>query len=574
MLLTWPLAGQLGSQLPFDAGFVSQRGADTHIWVWDFWWVEDALSRGHSPFYSDLIFPPRGASLGLHTHVILYAALAAPLTAWFGAVFAVGLALLVLFATAFAATWALARELGSTRPAAAIAAFAWAFAPYFLHKGLEHMNLMAAPWPPLLCLFLLRWMRGGGVRAAVGSGVIVGLTALVGPLVFVMTGIFGLFVCLLRPKEGTQRLRLLRPWPLFLGVSVAVLIALPALAEMRSEWLASERFTERTGNLSSLGFPGTEEANFVSRDVLARPRLVDFVRLPDLHPLAGSDSRGVHEEVPGGNEIAALHISSVLWVLALLALVRAPRRERRSLLFPLAGLALWFLVLTWDPVLGLGLGHPSELYRRLPLLEGLRVPARFLPYGLLPLALLAARGADLLLQLSNRVAGRAALGLLVVLLGFESWTRPYPLMDLTPPTVVETLAGEPAPADAEFVLTLPAYMGASEAMTWQSQHRRGVVLSYLARVSPWVTRALELTTPDLYLVLVPQMDAAGNLRVPDPMGLAVDLSHAGVGVVLVDPEAFAAAGAVLDLLAELLDDMPGWQREGSNGELLAWRLLL
>jgi len=563
---TWPLAGQLGSALPFDAGFVPPAGSDTHIWVWDFWWVKEALTSGQSPFHSDAIFPPRGAGLGLHTHAILYGFLALPLTAAFGAVFSVGVAILVLFATAFAAMWALARALGASRPAAGIAAFGWAFAPYFLQKGLEHMNLMASPWPPLLCLFLLRWMGTGKVRPALGAGCVVGLTALAGPLVFAQTVIFGMMICVFAPGEGLRRRELLRPWPLAIGGLVGGLLASPALVEIRRELLSAERFAARIGDLGRGGLPGGDSSSFVAREVLARPSLTEFLRLPHLHPLSGGGLVGV----PGGNEIAALHISGALLALALAALLLAAPGKRRARAM-WAGFAALCVFLAWDPALPMG--HPSELYRRLPLMDGLRVPARFLPYGLLPLAILAAFGADeLLAKLGRRNAG-GVVGLMGALLVFESWSISFPLMDTEPPPAIAPLASDTPPEAAGRILTLPARFGASEAMTWQTQHGRGVVLSYLARIDPWVVRGLEETAPDLFQILVPQLAADGSFRIPRSEGLALDLEHLGVRTVLVDRRAFGSAGSLYEMLSNLLDEMPRWQNLGGDGEFGLWGTL-
>jgi len=58
--------------------------------------------------------------------------------------------------------------------------------------------------------------------------------------------------------------------------------------------------------------------------------------------------------------------------------------------------------------------------------------------------------------------------------------------------------------------------------------------------------------------------------VPDAAALALDLAHLHVGVVLVDPEAFAEVEGLLEIPAELLDDMPGWSRVAQVGKLLVW----
>lgn len=57
--MTWPLAAQLGTHIP---GFIG----DSFVHLWTFEWVKAALLSGQSPFYTDLLFYPRGTSLIFH----------------------------------------------------------------------------------------------------------------------------------------------------------------------------------------------------------------------------------------------------------------------------------------------------------------------------------------------------------------------------------------------------------------------------------------------------------------------------------------------------------------------------
>ncbi|MDF1800661.1 MAG: hypothetical protein P1V81_15905 [Planctomycetota bacterium] len=558
---TWPLLPNLGSSLPFDPNSAGPSGSDMHIWTWNFWWAGEAATGGGQSFHSDAIFAPFGHSLAFHTHSFLYGLVTLPLQWLGGAAFAVGMALLLLPAAAFTATFALARELGTSRFAAGVAAFGWAFAPYFLQKGLEHLCFVASPWPPLLALFLLRWMGPGRAwPAALGAGVVAGLALLSGSMVGLFLVLFGVAIAVFAPSAPAEsrgeafrsrRRRLLEPGPLLLFLVAAGCLSLPLLTEARSEALDLADFEARHA----------QSADFFARDVAVQPQLSDFLRLSAQHPLASLPD----QPQPGWNEVSALHVSGVLIVLAALALTLA--RGRRS--WAWLGIALLFLLLSWDPVLAAADGGVfSSIYRRLPFLDALRVPARFLPFALLPLCLLAGLGFDVLRHRS-RPAAILLLGLLVV----EQWSRAVPLMDVTPPPAVVALEALPRrPGGGDTVLSLPVQMGASEAMTWQAVHGRPVLFSFVSRTNPRALRFWMETAPDLFALVIPRMTRDGSVFVPGAEALSIDLEGLGIGDVLVDEAALGAAGPeLLALLTELLDSMPGWERQPVEGRVAWWR---
>ena len=557
---TWPLLPNLGQALPFDPASAGPTGSDMHIWTWNFWWAGQVVSGAGTPFYSDAIFLPLGHSLVFHTHSFFWGLLTLPLQWLFGVPFAVGAALLLLPATAFAAAYLLARDLGTSRPAAGLAGLGWAFAPYFAQKGLEHLCFAATPWPPLLVLFLLRWMRhpvhdsAGPWRSALGAGTVLGLGLLSGSLVGLYLVVLAALVVLLAPGSGKdgartpRRMALVEPRALLLFLVTCWVLAWPLLTELRLESASLAASADAAAGLEALG-----------REVVARPSLADFLRLSSHHPL-GTVPEGAP---PGWNESSALHISAALIVLAALAVGRG-RGLGRWLVLAVVG-----LLLTWDPVVAKADGgFFSALYHRLPYLDALRVPARFMPLVLLPLAILGAFGLDRL----RRRSAKAAVVLVLVLVA-ESWTRAVPLMDVTAPPAVAALAEAPMRAGGgDGVLTLPVPPGASKAMTWQAWHGRPVVFSYVARANPRATSYWLQATPDLFSLAVPRLRPDGSMVAPTPLSLSIDLANVGVGDVLVD-EARLEAGApeLLELLLELLDQMPGWERQAVEGTVAWWR---
>ena len=121
-LWTWPLLPNLGSSLPFDPASAGPNGSDMHIWAWNFWWAGEVAAGRGAPFHSDAIFLPLGHSLVFHTHSFFWGILTLPLQWLFGVTFAVGAALLLLPAAAFAAASAAAFAAAAAASAAAASA--------------------------------------------------------------------------------------------------------------------------------------------------------------------------------------------------------------------------------------------------------------------------------------------------------------------------------------------------------------------------------------------------------------------------------------------------------------------
>lgn len=540
VVMTWPLAIRAGSTLPWDPRFEPFAGSDTNTWAWNFWWARRAVEGGAAPFFCDAVFPPYGHSLALHTHTFLWGLLSVPLQWLGGLVPAVNGVLLLLFALAATAAFALARELGIARAGAALSGFAWGFSPYFLQKGLVHFNLGPSPWMPLALLLLSRLARTPrGERAwptALGLGVVGGLSLLTGSLQSVYLASAAAAFVLLAPGAfagpfaAAERARLLRPGALALGALALWLTARPLLVAWWSEW-------------SSTGGHGDFPA-------LYHPRLLDFLRPPGLHPLF--PGLGAAAPVPGAPfpdarpEHAGLFLRFSLLALGLVAGLRVPAARRW-----LAMSAL-LLLLAWDPGPEPH-GWLSSLYRRVPPFGMLRVSARFLPAALLPLSVAAGAGLELLLSRG----ARAPAALLALLVAFESWSAPYPAASVVWPRAVLELAVAPRGGS---VLKLPFLPGASESMLWQTRHGLDATLSYVARTNPLLEQRLAEEVPELAKL-------ARNVA-PDPAGLARDLERLDVRYVLVQERGMSEP----ERLEELLARVPGWRREpGGEDGVVLWR---
>jgi hypothetical protein len=151
LVMTWPLAGQLGMHLP-------GRGDDLLVRYWNRWWIKRVLTQGGDLFYTDMIFYPTGVNLLYHNIAWANIALWLPLQSLIGGIVAFNLIYLLNLFLCAVGMYVLARHLTLSTAAAFVAGLVYAFFPYRLFE-IDHSNLIAVQWLPLFLLYLMRVVR-------------------------------------------------------------------------------------------------------------------------------------------------------------------------------------------------------------------------------------------------------------------------------------------------------------------------------------------------------------------------------------------------------------------------------
>lgn len=427
VVITWPLVRHASTSIPQDLG-------DPLGQAWFLAWGGHALTSDPLHLFQGNTFWPGTSSYAYSDSLFGWFPAGLTGSGPVAAVVRYNLVFLLSYALAFCGAGLLARELGCRPAAAAVAAFAFAWAPWKMTQN-GHLNVLSTAGVALALFLLVSGYRRSRPRQVVAGWAVASWQMTIG---FALGIWFAYFLAVLVLLCGVVWLRLGRP-------------RLP-------RWLLTSTALGGVLFLVVTAFMVRPYAEIVARDPAAlRDRAqVTFFSPPPHGLLAaaensrawGDATRGSRERLPWVPE-QALFPGVVVVVLAAIGL--AWRGATRGLRLGL-GIGTVLLVL-----LSLGLRFwGGRLY--LPFLDhapgwaGLRTPGRLAFLWSLGLGLLAAMGAELLVAVTT--AGRAAarpmpsprLGAagavaLALLVGYEGAPRLPVLPVPVQPAALRGLAG-------------------------------------------------------------------------------------------------------------------------------------
>ena len=456
----WPVAAHPSTRILADGG-------DGAFFLWNQWALPRALLGGHNPFRTEAVFHPLGAHLGFDTILAPVNLVSWPVQKVFGLAVAANLVQLSAVLLSAVGVYLLALQAGATRGPAFVAGAAFSFTPYRLGHIGPHFNLNHTELLPFGVLALLRLYE----RPTRGRAVAVGVVA---ALAWWSDLYYSAFLAIAAGVIVAWRWRdtITRPVLRALGQALAVawLLTLPLLAAMAGDLLR--------GELDPV--PGWGGADVTSADVvswIAPPEDRRF--LPDMVTgVVDSATRGEPQIFPTWT-LLALGTAGAVW----------GGRRRRGLWLVLFGA---FFVLSLGPFLQVngwtgGRYHrflrsfsvplPYMALRAIPVVSGVRVPARFAIVAVLALSVLAALALTRLTRRYPRVgAGMAAVSLVLILA--ESLPKSTTTLPAAIPAAYRKVAADPG-RGAVLEIPLQWHTGYGNYGEWDGDH--SIFLYYATR---------------------------------------------------------------------------------------------
>lgn len=412
VLLTWPLVGHLSSQ-------VGQDTADPLSEAWEVAWSGHALLTQPLRLYSANAFWPEGPSLAFSDAQIGYLPASLIGSGHVAALIRYNLLFLLAYGLAFAGAALLARELGVRRSAAAVAAAAFAWAPWRTsHNG--HLNILGTGGVPLSLYLLVSGYRRGRPGQVVAGWLVAAWQVSLG---FALGIWFCYLLAALAAAAAVSWLRCGRPAlppPLVRATVIGAGAFLFLVALLLAPYaLVRARYPDAVRTLADIDLYSPPVRGLLAASGEAR--------------YWGARTAFVRDTLPWPPE-QVLFPGLLVLVLAVAGLTssRATRRVRTVLAVTTLVAVVLSLGTAWGP------SRPLYvlLFDNAPGWSSVRTPGRFALFWSLGLALLAALGAERAARAVARgrsVVPAAAVGLVLALVVLGEGAPRLPLADVPPP---------------------------------------------------------------------------------------------------------------------------------------------
>ena len=355
---------------------------DGASFTWNFWYLPSQVLQGRDPFVTNDIFYPLGAPLGFHTYTPLVSLLSWPLVKIFGLTTTFSIITLLGPTLSGIGAYFLAHHVTKNRWASFVAGAAYIALPDRALRMGGHVNLNQTYMLPIALLCLFKFYEKPTKRNAVLLGLSLGVSLLIDST-FAAFLVIAAVVVILWKWRRTLSGEVVRAW-LLAGV-VALAVASPVLLAMLRD------LTNR--QLDPL--PGWGGAPYYSADVFS------YLVPSKFNPVTGSWFESVYDRVTAGEKFR--FVGWTVLALAFIAALKWANTWKRIII----AMTLVFFILSLGPFLHVlnkqgkhfeyagyrfDLPLPYLAIHFIPVLNGVRVPARFgLMVGLL-LAILAAGG--------------------------------------------------------------------------------------------------------------------------------------------------------------------------------------
>lgn len=483
LLWTYPLILNFSSKM-------FGLGGDRYIYLWNMWWLKKALFELHTtPLFTEYLFYPKGISLAFHDFSLLNALFSLPLQPFLSLQEIYNLLFLSSFILGGFGCFLLVRYFTGDQLAAFLSGIVFAFWGGRMYY-VDHLSLASIQWLPFCVLYLFKTLRessfgartscpppicGQGVRApkyrnAIFAALFLVFNALsawyyaVYMLLFVL-----LFVLYAFAAERQKFLTWACLKRFGLIAILSMLIMLPVAVPMLSDILAGQKYM--VSDLLS--------AESASPNVLFFPSVN--------HGIVGKYVRYVYERYGLEQQVSLSGAVFIGYTVLALCLYAVFKLWHLRLKFWLIALVI-FLILSLGPHLQLfyeeytWIPLPYQLLQKIPILNIVRVPVRFIVMVMLCCSVLVGYACwDIFRRIRNR---KTVFAILVCLMLFE-FVRFYYItpVEQTPEFYVQ--CGEQDENYAILEITRPMNWSYSSTRSslFQITHEKKLFHGHVSRVS-------------------------------------------------------------------------------------------
>ncbi len=376
--------------------YVVNGHGDVYQTLFNLWWVPYSLFTLHqSPYFTNLLFYPVGASLVTQTLTPLAGLFTAPIQ-FLGLAFTYNVLFFSSFALSGIFMFALANYFVKNKYAAFVAGLIFAFSPMHISQSYGHLDWTIVEWVPLFLYFYVRTINEHKKRYALFAALSFVLLSFMGDLeqglmVIFATVIFTVLYLIFERVKLLDRRAIIN---LGLFVAFTFLISLPFIALILPGISSSviSNAQQNSGVISSMQWSNNLLSFFLPSYYNGIFHSASLSYMKQLYALT---YQGISYQMNVGERVS--YIGYTVLALVLIAIYSDYRKSRMK------NVAIWVvfgLVFAWlslGPYLQVGstvTGIPTlySLYRLIPIFNIIREPGRFDLIFTISLAILAALG--------------------------------------------------------------------------------------------------------------------------------------------------------------------------------------
>lgn len=230
---------------------------DVYQNAWNLWWFQRAIAEGQSPYYTPLLYAPKGISLITHPLQPTQGALSLLLSPLFTLHEQYNLLLFFSFIASGVITYDIARQCRLSSTFSLLAGYLVTFSQFHVLHGSGHLELMSMHWLLLPICLGLRAYRRRSSRLAVFSAVsLIPLAFSSLYYLFFFGLVVGQLILLVSFKRSWDGVLVLTPITLSL-IALSLLLGIPILMESFADPFLKSHFP-RMGSLdtATLFVPG------------------------------------------------------------------------------------------------------------------------------------------------------------------------------------------------------------------------------------------------------------------------------------------------------------------------------
>ncbi len=469
-------------------------GGDTVQNIWNLWWIQRAMREGNVfPYYTSMIYYPKGVSLAYHPLGLVNGWLGVLLQIGFGLnlVTTYNLIVLFTFVTSGLFTYLLVHRLTNNKMAAFVAGLIFTFSPFRMSRVFfGNLEMFSSQFIPLSMLFFLRLFqtrqRRYALLTAISIALTFGISLYLGFGTIILVCIF-LFLYLAIPdlKQLTQRLRQ-EANNLFLLGSTTFILVLPFILPM--VWNYSD-FQDQSNQATASESNSADLLSFVIPDNSTNPIFKRVI------PHASQTISNIYAQFYGNPAEKSVFIGYITLIVVITTLFLPIRVPYRQNWFIIAGV---FFILSLGSTLRIGgqeiIAHlPYEWLNKLPLLSFGRVPSRFAIFLMLAITVMSGYGLMAFAARYNKF--RWFTPIIGMLIFVEFLIIPI-RVDARFENVPEFYYQQMFPNDSGAILDIPidlvgAQGPAGEYMLYQTIHQKPIIPGYISRTPAKATRIFE-----------------------------------------------------------------------------------